>query len=555
MGKRGLRAAVFAALILGLSAPTPAQIRGVPLSLRSVPASPAAPAALASRSALSAVPALPSAAIAAGQVAAAPAAAPAAPSAAAPLSAPVPSANTRAAFSGFSEGRKVFDGAAAQDAPSPVPAPVPTRGDTRVFNGRDLPTRMFSDQIQISAPLIRAIGGLNKDETFDVAIYELAHREVFNALKDAKDRGVKIRIVLDEGHVYPDLKAKEFRLNQETVRNHEKAALVERGVAEDEAAKTVDATIAERLTSLDRKSQRTPEVDGLIAAGFELRTLRGGDEHGIMHNKFALFDDRAVFTGSFNWTRAADTAHFENALFDDLAARVASYRRDWDEMWNRARPVDLKNPPAPTVVDQNRKTPPIPPVPQDQDRPLDLNGKAQLPVASFTPRGTAPLVASAIDASDKDVILANFSFTNAEIIDALVRAKTRGVAVRLIFDRYQFGFQKEMQRVADRGFDVRLSDGKGAVLGNGRTTKGVMHNKFGVFDGKLVETGSFNMTSNGEFNNYENASFLNAPDDVAGYRDYFERIWNQAQPPTPADRRMPPPAPPTAPAPRPSAAQ
>jgi phosphatidylserine/phosphatidylglycerophosphate/cardiolipin synthase-like enzyme len=82
----------------------------------------------------------------------------------------------------------------------------------------------------------------------------------------------------------------------------------------------------------------------------------------------------------------------------------------------------------------------------------------------------------------------------------------------------------------DLGFDVRLSNGKDGQ-------KGVMHNKFVVLDGKLVETGSFNWTFNGELNNYENAAFLDAPDDAAAWTSYFERIWKQGRAPTAADHQ------------------
>ncbi|MDE2491450.1 MAG: hypothetical protein KGM24_11410, partial [Elusimicrobia bacterium] len=395
---------------------------------------------------------------------------------------------------GFAEGRRVFDGAAMSGPETgPVPAepaaaPSAARGDSLSFNGVSLPTRMFSDQTQISAHLIAAIDATKT--TLDVAIYELALSSVRDALARAKARGVKIRIVLDQGHVYPE----------------------------------------------KPNWHRTPEVQSLIDGGFELRTLRGGGPYGIMHNKVGIFDGKLMEAGSYNWTAAADTMHFENAYFDDAPHRVASFQRYWDWMWSIARPVDLNNPPPKLEFDPNPEahTPPLPPAPQDPDRPLSLNG-TRLPAESYTPQGTAALIAAAIDASKEGVDLANFSFTNDQIIAALKRAKDRGLKVRLIFDRSQYGFLKEMQDMATMGFDVRLSAG---IRGPGQ--RGVMHNKFGVFDGRLVETGSFNWTMNGELHNYENAAYLDAPDDVAGYAAYFDRIWAQAQPPAPSDLRPTP---------------
>jgi phosphatidylserine/phosphatidylglycerophosphate/cardiolipin synthase-like enzyme len=388
------------------------------------------------------------------------------------------------ALSGFTEGRRAFDGEVSAPAAYPVPvgpAPVAApasapRGAAVAFNGVSLPTRMFSDQTQISGHLIRAIDATRK--TLDIAIYELALPDVRDALVRAKNRGVALRIVMDEGHVYV------------------------------------------------QKGTRTPEVQSLIDAGFALRTLRGGGAYGIMHNKFAVLDGALMETGSYNWTLAADQRHFENALFDDAASRVASYQNYWNWMWSISRPVDANNPPAAPTFDAHGQTPPLEPAPQDAAAPIVFNAAA-FPRESFTPHGTAAKIAAAIDASRETVVLANFSFTNGEIIDALKRAQQRGLNIRLIFDASQFKVLSVMGEMATLGFDVRISDGRGP--------RGVMHNKFGVFDGRLVETGSFNWTMNGELNNYENAAFLDAPDDVADYAAYFERIWSQARVPAPAD--------------------
>jgi phosphatidylserine/phosphatidylglycerophosphate/cardiolipin synthase-like enzyme len=465
----------------GLSGASPLSVLPMSAGALSAPAFVPLPAAAAAPVALAAAP------VAAPALAAVPAASvrvekPAKGSLTALTAAPVSGAP---ALSSFQNGRQVFDGAALSGPavdPAPAAAPAP-RGDAVQFAGQSFPTRMYSDQTQISSHLIRAIDATKN--TLDIAIYELAIREVHDALKRAKDRGVKIRIVMDEGHVYPTKPG----------------------------------------------AKRTPEVQAIIDDGFAIKTLRGGDAYGIMHNKFAVFDGAMLETGSFNWSRAADTMHFENALFDDSAARIASYQNYWNWMWSTARTVDLNNPPAHIVLDEHGHSAPMPPAPQDAAKPIDFNG-TKFPRESFTPHGTASMIAAAIDASKTSVDLANFSFTNAEIIEALKRAKDRGLKVRLIFDRYQYGMLKEGAEMTELGFDVRLSDGRTGA-------RSVMHNKFGVFDGQFVETGSFNWTMNGELNNYENAVYLDAPDDAAGYAAYFQRIWNQARVPTAADHRAP----------------
>ena len=516
MKSRVLRVSLALSLTLSLQAPVLAQVRPILLpSMTAIPgaagaasvsaavrlgAAPAltfAPTLTPALSALPlaapaiAVPALTPAlvpAAAAPALSLAPAAAPASAeprAAAASLSAltaaPVPSGAP--ALAGFSEGRRAFDGAALE-GPAPVPAEEPAiapRGNTVAFNGQNLPARMFSDQTQISSHLIRAIDATKR--TLDIAIYELAIREVRDALVRAKGRGVKVRIVMDQGHLFP-----------------EKAG-----------------------------GKRTPEVQSLVDQGFDLKMLRGGDAYGIMHNKFAVFDGALLETGSYNWTRAADVQHFENALFDNSAERIASYQNYWNWLWANAKVVDDENPPVRPTLDEHGHSAPLAPAPQDSARPVRFNG-ISLPRESFTPRGTAAEIIKAIDAARKSLVVANFSFTHGDLIETLKRAKDRGLSIRIVFDRYQYGFLKEMAEMHELGFDVRLSNGKDGQ-------KGVMHNKFVVLDGKLVETGSFNWTFNGELNNYENAAFLDAPDDAAAWTAYFERIWKQGRAPTPADHQ------------------
>lgn len=384
----------------------------------------------------------------------------------------------------FAEGRTYFDGAAAKaDAPaSPEPARAP-RGRTVTLNGEALPARMFSDETSISSHLIRAIDAAKT--SIDVAIHGLALREVAAALVRAKARGVRVRVVMNQTHVFPE----------------------------------------------KPRDSRSPEVQQLIDQGFEIKMLRGGDMFGVMHNKIAIFDAQVLETGSYNWSHAADTWHWENAMFHAEQARVRAFQAYWDWMWSISSKIPKVAPPKPEPVPEGQPHPGLPPAPQDPARPVRFNGE-DFPAQAFSPLGVTAHLVRALDAAKTSVDLANFSFTSEDLRDALGRAKARGVTIRIIFDARQYKFLSEMHWFAENGFDVMLSDGK-----NGG--KGVMHNKFAVFDGRLVEAGSFNWTRNGEKNNYENAMFLDAPDDVEAFAAYFKRIRDQAWPPGPDDHAGP----------------
>jgi phosphatidylserine/phosphatidylglycerophosphate/cardiolipin synthase-like enzyme len=80
---------------------------------------------------------------------------------------------------------------------------------------------------------------------------------------------------------------------------------------------------------LDREASEEPHSERrtLAKAGLELWT---DGEHPIAHNKILVVDRRTVVTGSFNFTKQAETGNAENVLVlhhPDLAAR---YAEQWE---------------------------------------------------------------------------------------------------------------------------------------------------------------------------------------------------------------------------------
>ncbi len=382
--------------------------------------------------------------------------------------------------SGWAEGRRVFDGAASTpDRPVPLNPARPSRGGSVSLNGVELPARVFSDEGKISSHLIKAIDASRT--SIDIAIHGLALREVAEALSRAKKRGVKIRVVMNQTHVFPE-KARDVR---------------------------------------------SPEVQRLMDEGFEMRMLRGGDQFGVQHNKIAIFDGQILETGSYNWTHAADAWHFENVMFHAEAARVSAYQAYWGFLWEKSVKIPKKAPAIPEPLPEGAPRPGLPPAPQDPGRPIQFRGQ-DFPGQAFSPAGVSAHLIKALDLATQSIELAMFSFTSEELRDALVRARERGVRVSIVFDADQFKYLSEMRWFDEQGFDVTLSRGK-----DGK--KGVMHHKFVVIDRMLAVAGSFNWTRNAEKNNYENAMFLDTPDDVTAYAQAFARAQEQGWAPEDAD--------------------
>ena len=118
-------------------------------------------------------------------------------------------------------------------------------------------------------------------------MYYLTSREIAQELVKAKDRNVKIRIVLDK--------------SQET--------------------------------------QKFSKSRYLIKRGFDVKYHTGS---GIMHNKFAIIDNRTLITGSFNWTPTADQKNEENLLIMTDEALIKKYQKRFEYLWERGREGEIK---------------------------------------------------------------------------------------------------------------------------------------------------------------------------------------------------------------------
>jgi len=92
------------------------------------------------------------------------------------------------------------------------------------------------------------------------------------------------------------------------------------------------------------------------------------------------------------------------------------------------------------------------------------------------------------------------------------------VKIRIIADSRQAkGANSKIPMLVQYKFNIKITHGKG---------RGIMHNKFAIFDGKLTVTGSYNWTNNAELYNYENAVFITDPNAIMQYQKEFNKIWD-----------------------------
>jgi phosphatidylserine/phosphatidylglycerophosphate/cardiolipin synthase-like enzyme len=280
----------------------------------------------------------------------------------------------------------------APAVPLPFYTPAPDRGG---YDWSGLPAYIFSDEEPLAKPIVEAISRATK--TLDVALYNLQIEDTVTALVKAKERGVKVRVLFDDAHVYP---------------------------------------LAGR------------QIQAVIDSGIETRAMNGRAGSGAMHCKYAIFDGTLLETGSANWSGFAETFSYENIMFSADQDIVSGYGRNFDWMWAQAKPAG-----QPEAAAAKPTSPPVDPTPD-----VNFSG-TMLPDYSFSPRGgTEAAIARAIDAARSEADVAMFTFTSKPIMEALKRASARGVRVKLLlFIDQKFPF---LQEAKAGGMELRFKTGR-----------------------------------------------------------------------------------------------
>ena len=130
-------------------------------------------------------------------------------------------------------------------------------------------------------------------------------------------------------------------------------------------------------------------------------------------------------------------------------------------------------------------------------------------------RGTDKVLIGFIDRCTKTIDAAIYCLSHDDIAQALVRAKRRGVSVRILMDKLQSsGKWSDDEMLLQEGISLHR---KGPWKS--------MHNKFIIGDGIAVGTGSFNWSANAEDRNAENFVVIRLKYAVKSFQREFESLW------------------------------
>jgi phosphatidylserine/phosphatidylglycerophosphate/cardiolipin synthase-like enzyme len=280
----------------------------------------------------------------------------------------------------------------------------------------------------------------------DMAIYQLDLPNVTQALIDAKQRGATVRVVTD--------------------------------------------------IDILNDSKENPSFKKLEQAAIP---IVGGNANAIMHDKFVVVDDAAVWTGSWNFTENDTYRYNNNGIRIESLELAHNYTVTFEKMF-----VDKKFGPQ-------RK-------PGGTTPRLTIGGVAFENYFAPEDKVTEKILPRLKQAASTIDFMA-FSFTDDDIGNAVLDRAQAGVKVRGVFEKTGSETQySEYGKMKNAGLDV-LQDGNPYL----------MHHKVFIIDGKTVIFGSFNFSQNAETENDENLLVVDDADLAQQFEAEFARVYDQAR--------------------------
>ncbi len=282
----------------------------------------------------------------------------------------------------------------------------------------------------------------------DIAIYQLDLPNVTQALIDAKQRGATVRVVTD--------------------------------------------------IDILNDSKENPSFKQLERAGIP---VVGGNANAIMHDKFVVVDDAAVWTGSWNFTENDTYRYNNNAIRIESPELAHNYTVTFDKMFTDKKFGPQRKPGGTTPR-------------------LTISGSAFENYFAPEDKVVEKIVPRLKQAASTIDFMA-FSFTDDDIGSAVLDRAQAGVKVRGVFENTGSETQySEYGKLKKAGLDV-WQDGNPYL----------MHHKVFIVDGKTVIFGSFNFSQNAETENDENLLIVDDAGLAQQFEAEFARVYDQAQNP------------------------
>ena len=220
--------------------------------------------------------------------------------------------------------------------------------------------------------------------------------------------------------------------------------------------------------------------------------------NSIMHNKFYIFDKSTVIAGSANMSFTDMSGFNSNCLILIRSKQIADiYTKEFEQMFNK-RFHNLKS-----KIDNKEN--------------IQL-GKSNLSIY-FSP--TDSIIDNAIipyiNKAEKYIYMPVFLITEKHLTNALIRAKQRGVDIKIIVDATN----------AKNDYSKHKLLRANGILVKTENYAGKLHSKSIIIDDKYTFIGSMNFSNSGVYKNDENVILIKDSGLTMFYKKYFLYIWNR----------------------------
>jgi len=215
--------------------------------------------------------------------------------------------------------------------------------------------------------------------------------------------------------------------------------------------------------------------------------VRTDKNSGYMHNKFCIFDDKKISTGSMNPTYNGNNKNNNNLIIIESEFLAKNYEEEFQELWNG-------------IIDGDNVRYPV----------IKLNDKTI--ENYFCPEDDcAEKIIDELRSANESIYFMTFSFTHKDIANQLVLAKNRGVEIKGIFERTQKSKYSVFELLEFQGINVSYN------------SEGKLHHKVFIIDEKTVITGSMNPSKNGDEKNDENILIIHDEGIAQMFLNEFEK--------------------------------
>jgi phosphatidylserine/phosphatidylglycerophosphate/cardiolipin synthase-like enzyme len=363
--------------------------------------------------------------------------------------------------------------------------------------------------------------------TVDIAVQELRLPNIAKAMLRAKERGVRVRLILENKYSQSlaDLSAEQIQDLSDRERDRYAEFLKFVDLNNDGVLGVDELNQRDALRII--KSANIPWIDD---------TADGSKGSGLMHHKFVILDEQVVLLGSPNFTmsdmhgdftRPETRGNANNLVRIDSKAVAAKFEEEFEIMWGDGPGGKLDS-----RFGLNKPTRKIAYlVVEGAQIRIKFSPDSEKAANEQTSNG---LIGTAIAGSNQSIDMALFVFSDQDIVNTLQERMLRNVQIRALVDP-QFAYRNYSGTLNMWGLpsaqDCR--EGKNNGWSNPLKTVGIpslnqgdlLHHKFAIIDRNLVITGSHNWTNAANHLNDEALVLIQHPAIAAHYQREYERLY------------------------------